>query len=157
MALIFQTQNFLIESHTQPEVGRKDGGHIVITPITKVTDRTELSAELLTEMALITAITGKAMKEGMKDQGIELGRINYQDNGNWKPELHIHLYGRALDAPYHTYGHPIRAARTLAEKENFHEPLNESDIEVIRKYMLIHAKDPGFEKIEFFLPTGTQS
>lgn len=148
MSLILKTQNFLIEAHDKPEISRTDGGHIVITPIVKVVDRTEMSAELAKEMMLLTIITGKAMKEGLHERGIELGRINYQDNGNWKPQLHIHLYGRALNAEYHPFGHPIRAAWTLAEKVA-QEPLNDEDVEVIRKYMLVHVKDEGFDGVVF--------
>jgi diadenosine tetraphosphate (Ap4A) HIT family hydrolase len=148
MALILKTKNFLIEAHPQPEVGREDGGHIVISPIEKFADRTELSAELAKEMVLLTIITGKAMKEGLAEQGIHLGRINYQENGNWRPELHVHLYGRALDAKYHPFGHPIKSAWTAAEKV-IQEPLNMKDVELIKKYMLLHAKDPGFREVKF--------
>ena len=150
MAVILETKNFIIESHNEPEVSRIDGGHIVISPKVKVEDRTQLSAELAKEMVLLTIITGKAMKQGLKEQGIELGRINYQDNGNWKPELHIHLYGRAVNASYHPFGHPIRAAWTLEEKKKIkQEPLSNEDIEKIRKYMKEFAKDSGFEEIFF--------
>lgn len=150
MSIILQTKNFLIEAHDEPEISRADGGHLVISPIVPVNDRTQLSAELASEMMLITVIAGKAMTKGLSEQGIQLGRINYQDNGNWKAELHIHLYGRALNATYHPFGHPIRAAWTLEEKREIkQEPLNTTDIELIRKYMLDFAKDDGFEVIGF--------
>lgn len=150
MALILKTNNFLIEAHDEPEVSRTDGGHVVISPIRKVSDRTELSPALAKEMVLLTIITGKAMKQAMKEQNIELGRINYQDNGNWKTELHIHLYGRALNAIYHPFGHPIRAAWTLEEKRKIkQEPLNKEDIDRIRYYMERFAKDDGFQEIRF--------
>lgn len=148
MALIAKTKNFLIEAHPQPEVGREDGGHIVVSPTAKVEDRTKLSAGLAKEMVLLTIIAGKAMKAGLAEQGIELGRINYQDNGNWKPELHIHLYGRAVNAKYHPFGHPIKSAWTAAEKI-VQEPLNVEDIECVRKHMLLDANEPGFEEIRF--------
>ena|SRR5688572_30199223 len=150
MALILKTKNFLVESHEEPEVSRTDGGHIVISPAIKVEDRTKLSADLAKEMVLITIITGKAMRKAMKEQGIELGRINYQDNGNWKPELHIHLYGRGLNATYNPFGHPIRAAWTLEEKRKIkQESLNEADISLVKKYMLEFNKDEGFGEIVF--------
>ena len=40
----------------------------------------------------------------MKNRGINIERINYQDNGNWaylkgtKPMFHIHLYGRTKES-----------------------------------------------------------
>ena len=43
------------------------------------------------------------MSVGLKNRGIELGRINYQDNGNWRQELHIHLYGRAKNSKYQKF------------------------------------------------------
>lgn len=123
MALIWQTKNFTVESHDSPEVGRLDGGHIVIHPKVKVEDRTKLPADLVVELGLLTNLAGRAMKDGLAKRKIILGRINYQDNGNWKAELHIHLYGRALDAKVHPFGHPIKSAWTLAEKISY-EPLD---------------------------------
>ena len=52
----------------------------------------------------LTMLIGEAMIIGLNNRGIDIGRINYQDNGNWgvfKPEdpfLHVHLYGRAKSA-----------------------------------------------------------
>ena len=90
------------------------------------------------------------MKHALAEQGIKLGRINYQDNGNWKPELHIHLYGRALNAKYHPYGHPIRSAWTIKEKKKIpQESLNNKDIDKIRNYMQIYAQEEGFTEIQF--------
>ena len=35
----------------------------------------------------LTIISGEAMKRAMKQIGINIGWINYQENGNWKPHL----------------------------------------------------------------------
>jgi hypothetical protein len=49
----------------------------------------------------------------MTKNGIEIGRINYQDNGNWSvfkpggPKLHYHLYGRAIHAKIQRYGQSL--------------------------------------------------
>lgn len=144
--LIVETNNFTLESHQAAEVSRTDGGHLVINPKVAVNDRTELSSELVTEMALLTNIAGRAMKDGLAERGIELGRINYQDNGNWRSELHVHLYGRAVDATYHIYGEPIKAARTKAEKI-IQESLTPEDCEAIRQKALKYAKEPGYEQL----------
>ena len=79
------------------------------------------------------------MKIGMKKQGVEIGRINYQDNGNWKPHLHIHLYCRALDAKIQKYGDPI----TPGHKEGF-MPLNKEDINIVRKEIETLLSSPEF-------------
>jgi len=128
MALIYETPNFTVESNEKPEVDRLDGGHIKISPKQDFSDRTELSPKLAIELMRLTIIAGKAMKSGLKKQGIEIGRINYQENGNWKPHLHIHLYGRAIEAVQQKYGDPI----IPGHKETY-VPLNQQDIQYIQE------------------------
>lgn len=98
MSLIFETTNFIVESHEKPEIDRIEGGHIKISPKVEIEDRALLTPEQAIELMRLTIVMGIAMKEGMKRSGVNIGRINYQDNGNWTPHLHIHLYGRAIDA-----------------------------------------------------------
>jgi len=141
--LIIQTDNFTLESHENAEVSRTDGGHLVINPKAPVKDRTELPVEQVVELALLTNIAGKAFKDGMAERGITLGRINYQDNGNWRQELHVHLYGRAVNATYQTYGEPIKAPRRPEDKVP-QTPLNTDDVAAIRKYAILYAKEPGY-------------
>jgi diadenosine tetraphosphate (Ap4A) HIT family hydrolase len=110
MALIFETNNFHVEAPEKPLVDRGDGGHIVINPKVRVTNRQQLSPKLAIELMRLTLLTGQAMTTVMNANGVDVGRINYQDNGNWTvfhPEgsfLHIHLYGRAKSAQYNKYG-----------------------------------------------------
>lgn len=143
---IAESDNFFAESHPDPEVSRTDGGHLRINPKVKVTDRTELSPELIKEMALLTVVIGKAMKAGLDERGINIGRINYQDNGNWRHDLHVHLYGRSPQATYNIYGEPVKSARIKAKKIP-QEPLTAEDCAVIRAKALAYAKEPGFENI----------
>lgn len=55
-------------------------------------------------------VVGEAMIKVMNDHGVDIVKINYQDNGNWSvfksggPYLHIHLHGRAKRAKVHRYG-----------------------------------------------------
>ena len=141
--LIAQTNNFTLESHSSPEVSRTDGGHLVINPKTTVRDRTDLPVDQVIELALLTNLAGKAFKSGMAERGIALGRINYQDNGNWRQELHVHLYGRAVDAIYQTYGEPVKAPRRPEDKVP-QEPLTADDVAAIQKYVLEYANQPGY-------------
>lgn len=145
--IIIETKNFILESHTLPEVSRTDGGHLVINPKTTVEDRTKLDVNQAIELALLTNIAGKAMKEGLREQGIVLGRINYQDNGNWKPELHVHLYGRAMDATYQVYGEPLKVARKLEDKI-IQEPLTKEDCDLIRKKALELVKSEDYRSLD---------
>ena len=144
--IIAETDNFTLESHPAPEVSRTDGGHLVINPKVAVEDRTKLSIAQVIELALLTNLAGVAMKDGLAKRGIELGRINYQDNGNWKPELHIHLYGRAKNATYQMYDEPIKAARKLEDKI-VQEPLSKEDCVAIRGELLTYSKNPGYDAL----------
>lgn len=130
MALIYETPNFILESHERPEIDRLEGGHIKITPKSDVSDRTKLTPKLAIELMRLTIVAGKAMVSGMAKRGVNIGRINYQENGNWSPHLHIHLYGRAMDATIQKYGDPL----TPGHREDF-KPLTSADISAIRTEM----------------------
>ena len=146
---IFESDNFTVEAHSKLYVSRTDGGHIVISPKIAVADRTQLSTELVIELALITNIAGIAMQKGLAKQGIKLGRINYQDNGNWKPTLHVHLYGRAINSTYQKYGQPIIVAKNL--KDNvMQEPLNNPDCKLIREQALKIANNAEYHSINIY-------
>lgn len=138
MALIFETKNFTLESHENPEIDRVEGGHIKINPKVPIMDRTFLSPREAIELMRFTIVAWKAMVSGMEKRWIMIGRINYQDNGNWKPELHIHLYGRAIDAKIQKYGDPI----VPWHKDDFNA-LNWEDIEEIQKECerLFHSEE----------------
>lgn len=93
-----------------------------------VEDRTRLTPRQAIELMRFTIVAGEAMKRAMGEIGVRIGRINYQDNGNWKPELHIHLYCRAVDATMQPYGSPIMPGH----KEEY-AALTEGDIARVRK------------------------
>lgn len=126
MAIIFESKNFIIESHESPEVDRLEGGHIKISPKVEVEDRTKLTPKQAIEMVKLTMVAGEALVRMMAKIGVEIGRINYQDNGNWKPSLHVHLYGRAKNAVTQKYGNPI----IPGHKEEY-KPLTPDDIELL--------------------------
>lgn len=86
------------------------------------------------------------MKDGLEERGIDLGRINYQDNDNWKPELHVHLYGRAIDASHQIYGEPVKSARKLEDKV-VQEPLTQEDCAAIRNKVLAYVEESGYESL----------
>lgn len=141
--LIFETKNFNIEAPEHPLIDREDGGHIVIDPKEKVRDRQALSATLAIELMRLTIITGGAMSTVMNKHGVDIGRINYQDNGNWsvfKPEgpfLHIHIYGRAKSARVQKYGQTLYFPHR-EEQPDFYtafKPLSKADIIGIRDEM----------------------
>ena len=105
MSLIFETDNFTIETpDKKPHIDRNDGGHIWIFPKVRVSDRTKLSPVLAQELMKLSMVTGEALAKVMNEHGVDIGRINYQENGNWGvfdpkgPVLHEHIYGRAKSA-----------------------------------------------------------
>ena len=130
MTIIFETKNFVLESHEKPEIDRLEGGHVKISPKTVIEDRTKLTPKQAIELMRFTIISGEAMKLAMKEIGINIGRINYQDNGNWSPYLHIHLYCRAENATMQKYGDPI----TPGHKDEY-SPLNKDDIQRIKIHL----------------------
>jgi hypothetical protein len=63
---------------------------------------------------VLTLVAGEAMQRVLPGCGIDLGRINYQDNGNWHPQLHVHLYGRARSAVRQPFGQALVFPRDSA-------------------------------------------
>jgi diadenosine tetraphosphate (Ap4A) HIT family hydrolase len=139
MLPIFESENFAVVTLEQPHVSRGDGGHLVINPNVPVEDRTRLSREQAVELVKLTMVAGEAMKTVLTRRGVDLGRINYQDNGNWRHELHVHLYGRARSAKLQPWGHALAFPPTkeafLREMGNL-EPLNAADIAELKAEMV---------------------
>jgi hypothetical protein len=80
-------------------------------------------------------LAGEAMQRVLPERGIDIGRINYQDNGNWRHELHVHLYGRAKSAKVQKWGTFLQLPPTreaFAKKMGQLERLNEEDIAAVR-------------------------
>ncbi len=135
MAVIYEARHFILKTLDQPHVSRSDGGHIVIDPKVAVEDRSRLAPEQAIELVKLTMVGGEAMRAVLTRKGIRIGRINYQDNGNWRAELHVHLYGRALDAKLQPWGHALAFPPTREafrrEMGNL-EPLRPDDIAELR-------------------------
>ena len=158
MAQIYQTENFIVEAVELPHVSRTDGGHLKICPKAKLNDRTQLSPKLAIELMRLTMLVGEAMTIGLNNRGIDVGRINYQDNGNWsvfKPEgpyLHIHLYGRAKSAKTHKWGDACHFPHPETGFYDEFEPLNEEDISEIQKQIEILLKKDKYQSSEWGIP-----
>jgi diadenosine tetraphosphate (Ap4A) HIT family hydrolase len=128
MAIIYETKNFILESHERPEIDRLEGGHVKISPKIDVEDRTKLDPKLAIELMRFTIVSGEAMKVVMAECGVNIGRINYQENGNWQPHLHVHIYCRAKDAQMQKYGEPL-----IPGYKDEYKSLNEEDIKRMGK------------------------
>ena len=152
MAQIYQTENFIVESHEKPFVSRSDGGHIRIRiKDESITDRTKLTPPVAIELMRLTMIVGEAMEKGLNNRGIKVVKINYQDMGNWaykkgdKPFLHIHLFGRALDAKKQVFPESVFLPdRSTGFYDEF-EPLNNEDILEIQKQIDVLSQQAKYQ------------
>ena len=130
MLTVHRSAHFEIVVPERPHVTRRDGGHLIINPKVAVEDRTHLTREQAIELVKLTMVVGEAMKTVLTRSGIPIGRINYQDNGNWRHELHVHLYGRSRDAtiqPWGTFLQIPPTRETFNAKMGNLEPLNADD------------------------------
>jgi diadenosine tetraphosphate (Ap4A) HIT family hydrolase len=140
--IIFETENFVVKAVGKPHIGRSDGEHIIISPKARVTDRTEFSPALAIEYARLTLIAGEAMTTVLNMHGVDLGRINYQDNGNWGvydsqgPSFHLHLYGRAKSAKIQKWGEACNFPQPSTGYYDGLEPLSENDVEEMNREMM---------------------
>jgi diadenosine tetraphosphate (Ap4A) HIT family hydrolase len=155
--LIYETRNFIIEAVEEPHISREDGGHIKISPKIKVVDRTQLSPKLAIEAMRLTMVAGEAMVAALNKRGIDIGRINYQDNGNWSvfkpagPYFHIHLYGRAKSAKVQKWGDACYfPQRSTGYYDNF-QPLNNDDVLGIKEEIEKTFKQPKYRDKEWGL------
>ena len=133
--LVFESKYFQIIAPERPHVSRTDGGHLIIAPKESVEDRARLSPQKAIELMKLTIATGEAMRTVLLKSGIDIGRINYQDNGNWRNELHIHLYGRAKSATIQKYGTSLKFPATQKEfdAEPTLEPIKAHEIKAVGK------------------------
>lgn len=138
MAEVYQTKNFIVESVDKPMISRADGGHLIISPRVRIVDRSKLSPALAIEFIRLSMIVGEAMTVALNRRGIDVGRINYQDNGNWGvftpqgPHFHLHLYGRAKSAKIQKYGESAQLPFPNTGFYDSFEPLNAGDIQEIK-------------------------
>ena len=152
MEPIYESENFIVTAPEMPHIDREDGGHIKISSKSNHVDRQDLSQKEAIELMRLTIVVGKAMEKVMNEHGVDIGRINYQDNGNWSvfkpqgPFLHIHLYGRAKSAKVNKYGQAAYFPHIEENPEHYKrfKPLNEKDISDINKEILDLFKKEKF-------------
>lgn len=136
MAIIYKSKNFVVESLEKPHIDRNDGGHIMISPKVRIDSRLQLSPKQAIEAMRLTMVVSQAMIKIMNEHGVDIGRINYQESGNWgvfKPEgpfMHIHLYGRAKSAKIQKYGQACHFPHEDEEPEFYEKlkSLNNEDV-----------------------------
>jgi len=137
--LIYETKNFIVESHEKPFVSRTDGGHIRIrVKDTKIIDRVMLAPEMAIELMRLTMIVGDVLSMVMNRRGIPVVKVNYQDMGNWAAKsgkesyLHYHIMGRAENAVKQPWPESVYLPDRSTGFYNDFEPLNQTDIKLIQ-------------------------
>jgi len=151
MVIIYESENFIVESKERPFVSRTEGGHIRIKVKDKsIRDRTKLSPKQAIELMRLTIIVGDSLEKAMNKQGIPVIKINYHDMSNWAfkrkelPYLHIHVFGRSKDAKKQKFPEAVYLpARESGFYEGF-EPLNSRDVGIIKKLINLTFKSKKF-------------
>lgn len=141
---------FKVEVPEQVHVDRDDGGHLVIHPLTKVKDRTQLSPDQAKDLIRLTMVVGEAMQAALNQRGIDVQRINYQDNGNWGvfdedgPTMHEHLYGRARSAKLQPFGQALHLPDPSSGFYKGLRPLSGDDVAAIRREIARLLRSPKY-------------
>ena len=158
MAIIYETPNFVVETHEKPFVSREEGGHLRISiKDHSITDRTKLSPKVAIEFMRISMIVGEALEAAMKNLGVPVKKINYQDMGNWSykegkaPFLHYHIMGRVLNALKQPFPESVYLPDRNTGFYNGFIPLSEGDIQEIVKQIKIIESKPKYKLFEWHL------
>ena len=131
--LIYSSKYFNVVTLNKPHIARMDGGHLVIFPKREVEDRTQLTREESQELMKLSITFGKAMKHALNQNGVDVARINYQENGNWHPRMHLHLYGRAKSAKIQKFGEALCFPKPETGFYDKNKPLIDDDINKIKE------------------------
>jgi len=115
--IILETPEFVVNAHDKPHHSRENGGHIRVSPKQRFGSRQEMPLDLAAGLMHLTMVVGEAATSVLRRKGLDVVRINYQDNGNWAykadfnkfnkpPHLHVHLYIRTSHEK-HPDGSPL--------------------------------------------------
>jgi diadenosine tetraphosphate (Ap4A) HIT family hydrolase len=92
----------------RPHISPREGGHLVVVPVTHVSERRQMTMSELLSVDLLTMLAADALE---RVYGAEWQ--NYQENGNWYLDpstghAHVHVYGRRRDAVDQPFGEALR-------------------------------------------------
>lgn len=134
---IYEAKHFYVDSRDKPHVTREDGGHITIFSKEDIPFRRQLNKEQASELIMLTMLVSEAMTLALQKQGIDIWRVNIQENWNWwiVNKIYIHLYGRAKKAKLQTYGQALNMPHIKENPEFYasNEALTQEDVESIQK------------------------
>lgn len=149
--IIYETENFVVAVPKIPHIPRTDGGHLWIRAKSPLFEsRCDFTPKLAIELMRLTMIIGQSMEEAMKIRGINIEKINYQENGNWafqknkKPVFHLHLYGRVKNQITQTFGEALFFPNKSTGFYDKFEPFNKGDILEIKKQIEVLEKSEKY-------------
>lgn len=156
--VIYETENFVVAVPKVPHIPRTDGGHLWIRAKKQYfNNRVDLEPKLAIEVMRLTLLMGEALQKALKDRGINIERINYQENGNWAyqigadPEFHVHLYGRTKDSITQTWGEALVFPNKSTGFYDDFEKLNEEDIKEIKNQIVLLEDTEKYKHINWGL------
>lgn len=164
MPIILETKDFTVKAHKKPHHSRENGGHIVISPKQRYAHRHEMPLDLAAGLMHLTMVVGEAATSVLKQEGLDIVRINYQDNGNWaykpeinrEPHLHIHLYFRTSHEKHPDNDpkfQPFPDALVFPPPDtNYYDhfvPLTEQDCQNIQEEILKLSKTEKYKRVAF--------
>ena len=135
----YETKNFEVCVPEYPHISREDGGHIFIRSKRLIKDRTEMTENEAIEFIKLSINVGKAYTEVMNANGINIGKINYQENGNWAylrnetPIFHLHIYGRAKDSKEQIFGEALNLPNMRQVQTKRKTQITKKDIQDLKR------------------------
>lgn len=149
--IIFEGTSFTVKTPNVPHIPREDGGHVFIEVNDhSISERTQLDSVQATELAWTTMLTGQAYWDVMPTRGLDLYRLNYQDNGNWSfvrgetPVLHVHVYGRTRTEKHQEYGQALHLPYITTGFYDGFAPLTDDDVAALGDRMRELARTERF-------------
>ena len=125
-------------------VTRNDGGHIrIVVKRQGVRSLSDLRRKELMALGEAMRLASGALKYALTENGVPIGRVNCQINGNWS-DLYgtdsafcVHIYGRARNAKKQPFGQALNfpSPRENPDFYDGNEPLTDKDIALICEYV----------------------
>lgn len=147
--IIFETEHFKLIPANKPHISREEGGHLVIFYKDKskgYSSRLDFTPEEAKEAMYLSMIGSEAMLNVLPKYGINIQRINYQENGNWaylrgeNPVFHIHLYGRTPEAVNQPWGQALYFPTQGSDFYKSNIPFTEEEVLALKEEALNLSK-----------------
>lgn len=139
--ILHETDDFIVAIADPPHVDRLDGGHIVIVCKNEYSSFDKMPVELAKEMIALGQKTGAVLKSVLTENGVEIGIVNYQINGNWgvfslnKDPIHLHIYGRAVHSRNQKFGEALCFPNPTTGFYDEFEPIKEIEAKKISELL----------------------